>query len=100
RPTRVLHSFPTRRSSDLAPYDIHTSYFRLDSQYGYGYTKMVCPVGGPQVLSSVIAQTFLAQGGKILLETRYQKNQKTDNGYHVEDRKSTRLKLQSRENLV
>jgi len=68
----------------VAPYDIHTSYFGLDSQYGYGYTKMVCPIGGPQVLSSTIAQTFLAQGGKLLLETRYHQHQKTENGYHVE----------------
>lgn len=68
----------------VAPYDIHTSYFGLDSQYGYGYTKMVCPIGGPQVLSSAIAQTFLAQGGKLLLETRYHQHQKAEDGYHVE----------------
>lgn len=68
----------------VAPYDIHTSYFGLDSQYGYGYTKMVCPIGGPQLLSAAIAQTFLAQGGKLLLETRYHQHQKTDDGYQVE----------------
>src|SRR5690606_36086694 len=68
----------------VAPYDIHTSYFGLDSQYGYGYTKMVCPIGGPQVLSAAIAQTFLAQGGKLLLETRYHQHQKAEDGYHVE----------------
>src|SRR5690606_36762355 len=68
----------------VAPYDIHPSYFGLDSQYGYGYPKMVCPIRGPQILSAAIAQTFMAPGGKLLVETRDHKHHKSDDGYHVE----------------
>lgn len=67
----------------VAPSDIMTSYFALDKTYQYGYTKMACPVGGPQVLVDAIATRFQELGGEITLKTRCQDYVKTDNGYQL-----------------
>jgi hypothetical protein len=52
------------------PSDIQTSFFGLDGKYNYGYTTMACPIGGPQAMADAIADVFLLQGGKLLLNTR------------------------------
>ena len=68
----------------VAPYDMETSFFGLDSRYRYGYVKMACPTGGPQQLADSIAKRFLDQGGKLLLNTRYQKSRKPNGIFQVE----------------
>jgi phytoene dehydrogenase-like protein len=68
----------------VAPTDILTTYFGLDGRYGYGYTKMACPVGGPQAMVDAIAHKFLAQGGKLLLNTSYHHCTQQNNRYLVE----------------
>ncbi|WP_027329792.1 phytoene desaturase family protein [Marinimicrobium agarilyticum] len=55
----------------VGPYDLKTSFFGLESQYDYGYTKMSCPRGGPQALSNAIVSRFQEQGGTLCLGTSY-----------------------------
>jgi phytoene dehydrogenase-like protein len=67
----------------VAPYDINTSYLGLDGKFGYGYTKMACPKGGPQTLSNAITQAFIKQGGKLLLNTSYRGHSKRVNRFYI-----------------
>jgi phytoene dehydrogenase-like protein len=66
------------------PSDIQTSFFGLDGKYNYGYTTMACPIGGPQAMADAIADVFLLQGGKLLLNTRYTKHNKQGNHFYAE----------------
>lgn len=75
----------------VAPYDIFTSYFKLDSQYGYGYTRMACPVGGPQVLSSAIAREFSNHGGQLFLDTCYRRHDKENERFYINAENQQRI---------
>ena len=65
------------------PYDMMTSFFGLDKEYGYGYNRMACPVGGPQKLVDAIAEELTRQGGIILLDSAYLGHRK-DQGFVVD----------------
>lgn len=68
----------------VRPSDIQTSFFGLDGKYNYGYTTMACPIGGPQAMANAIADVFLQQGGKLLLNTRYTQHHKQGHHFYVE----------------
>lgn len=68
----------------VSPSDIQTSFFGLDGKYNYGYTNMACPAGGPQALANAIAEVFLQQGGKLLLNTRYTRHNKQGHHFYAE----------------
>lgn len=68
----------------VSPTDIQTAYFGLDGKFNYGYTKMTCPVGGPQALADAIAKAFVEHGGEIFLDNTYQGYSKKDNCFYTE----------------
>lgn len=60
----------------VPPRDLNTSFLGLDKKYKYKYTKMACPVGGPQKLSNSIADEFIKHGGNLRLNSRYVRHKK------------------------
>ena len=67
----------------VKPSEIKTAYFGLDSKFNYGYTKMACPIGGPQVLTDAIANAFIGKGGKIFLNSNYQGYRKHNDFFYT-----------------
>lgn len=68
----------------VSPTDIQTAHFGLDGKFNYGYTKMVCPVGGPQALANAIAKKIIECGGEIFLENTYRGHRKKGDFFYTD----------------
>jgi hypothetical protein len=100
----VDQHFPPGRVNDLVkamsyfmgvgPYDMQVSFFGLDRKYAYGYTKMACPIGGPQKMVDAIVEQFVRNGGTIQLQTEYKSHSKDGDIYAdvVKDGKAQAIK--------
>src|SRR5207253_9672338 len=92
------HPFPTRRSSDLSGVAVKVVYLfkKIHVHHYEDKISMICAVNFMAVLALVVSQ-YLPSLGR---ENFFQITPIPGTGQNVRDRKSTRLKLQSRGHLV